>query len=348
VNIYDLSLEELRLLLEEMGEPPFRAQQIWRWLYRSFASSFEVMTNLPVPLRHKMDAIADFNILKPASKVQSADKRTTKILFQLEDGNYLETVLMRYKRRRTLCISSQVGCAMGCVFCATGQMGYFRNLSPGEILAQVLYFARLLSETGERVTNIVVMGMGEPLHNYSNTIAALDKLTDHDGFDLGARKITISTVGLVPAMRRYADEQRQTPLAVSLHAATDEERNQLIPINRRWPLAELMEACRYYIARTGRRLTFEWALINGENDSPEQAARLGGLIKGMLCQVNLIPLNPTEGYLGQPSSSARVAAFQEELLRYGVRSTVRVRRGIDIQAGCGQLRDRVLRQSSQA
>lgn len=348
MNIYDLSLDELSLLLEEMGEPSFRAQQIWRWLYRSLAPNFEVMTNLPVPLRHKMDAIADFEILKPASKVQSEDKQTAKILFQLKDGNYLETVLMRYEKRRTLCISSQVGCAMGCVFCATGQMGYFRNLSTGEILAQVLYFARQLRDSGERVTNVVVMGMGEPLHNYSNTLAAIDTLADQDGFNLGARKITISTVGLVPAMRRYADEQRQTPLAVSLHAATDEERSRLIPINRRWPLAELMEACRYYIARTGRRLTFEWALINGENDSPEQAALLGNLIQGMLCQVNLIPLNPTEGYLGQPSSRARVAAFQSELSRYGVRSTVRVRRGIDIQAGCGQLRDRVLRQSSQA
>lgn len=345
MNIYDLSLEELRRLVEDMGEPSFRAQQIWRWLYGSLASSFEAMTNLPMPLRHKMDDMVDFDVLRLASRVQSEDGRTTKVLFQLEDGNYLETVLMRYEKRRTLCISSQVGCAMGCVFCATGQMGFFRNLSVGEILAQVLYFARELNKTGERVTNIVVMGMGEPLHNYSNTLAAVDTLTDHDGFDLGARKITISTVGLVPAMRRYADEQRQTPLAVSLHAATDEERNRLIPINRRWPLAELMEACRYYIDRTGRRLTFEWALINGENDEPEQAGRLGNLIQGMLCQVNLIPLNPTEGYLGQPSSRERVNAFQQELSRFGVRSTVRVRRGIDIQAGCGQLRDRLLKQS---
>ena len=345
MNIYDLSLEELRQFVEDMGEPSFRAQQIWRWLYKSLEPSFETMTNLPIALRHKMDAIVDFDILKPVTRMQSDDRQTTKVLFQLDDGNYLETVLMRYEKRRTLCISSQVGCAMGCVFCATGQMGFFRNLSAGEILAQVLYFARELNETGEHVTNIVVMGMGEPLHNYENTLAAVDTLTDHDGFNLGARKITISTVGLVPAMRRYAEEQRQTPLAVSLHAASDEERNRLIPINLRWPLAELMEACRYYIARTGRRLTFEWALINGENDGPEQARRLGNLVQGMLCQVNLIPLNPTEGYLGKPSPRTRVASFQQELSRYGVRSTVRVRRGIDIQAGCGQLRDRLLRQA---
>ena len=347
MNIYDLGLEELRLLVEDMGEPPFRAQQIWRWLYKSLAPSFEVMTNLPAPLRRKMDAIAEFDILNPSLRLQSDDKRTTKVLFHLEDDNYIETVLMRYEKRRTLCISSQVGCAMGCVFCATGQMGYFRNLSKGEILAQTLYFARELGKTGERVTNVVVMGMGEPLHNYESTLAAVDVLTDHDGFDLGARKITISTVGLVPAIRRYADEQRQTPLAVSLHAATDEERNRLIPINRRWPLAELMEACRYYIAKTGRRLTFEWALISGENDTRVQARRLGALIQGMLCQVNLIPLNPTEGYLGRPSSRARVAVFQRELSAFGVRSTVRVRRGIDIQAGCGQLRARALRQAGE-
>jgi 23S rRNA (adenine2503-C2)-methyltransferase len=202
----------------------------------------------------------------------------------------------------------------------------------------VLYFARELAAEGERVTNVVMMGMGEPLHNYENTMAAVDRLTDSSGFDLGARKITISTVGLVPAIRRYADEQRQTPLAVSLHAATDEERNRLIPINRRWPIAVLMEACRYYVTKTGRRLTFEWALIKDENDTLAQASRLGQLLEGILCHVNLIPLNPTEGYGGSPSSREQVAAFQAELARYGVSSTVRVRRGIDIQAGCGQLR----------
>jgi 23S rRNA (adenine2503-C2)-methyltransferase len=186
------------------------------------------------------------------------------------------------------------------------------------------------------------MGMGEPLHNYNNTLTAVDRLTDETGFNLGARKITISTVGLVPAIRRYADEQRQTPLAISLHAATDAERDKLIPINSRWPIAELMDACHYYIEKTGRRLTFEWALISGENDTIEQARALGNLLRGMLCHVNLIPLNPTAGYGGGPSSKERVEAFMDELSHYGVSSTVRVRRGIDIQAGCGQLRDRVV------
>jgi 23S rRNA (adenine2503-C2)-methyltransferase len=232
---------------------------------------------------------------------------------------------------------------MGCVFCATGQMGFTRNLSVGEIVAQVLHFAESLSLSGERVTNVVFMGMGEPLHNYENTINAVDRLTDASGYNLGARKITISTVGLVPAIRRYAEEKRQTPLAVSLHAATDAERQKLIPVARRWPLETLMDACRYYIQLSGRRLTFEWALIAGENDTSEQAKLLGQLLTGMNCHVNLIPLNPTAGYSGRPSDRTRVSTFQDELAKFGVSSTVRVRRGIDIQAGCGQLRDRTMR-----
>jgi 23S rRNA (adenine2503-C2)-methyltransferase len=260
----------------------------------------------------------------------------------LADDNYIETVLMRYEKRRTVCISTQAGCAMGCVFCATGQMGFMRNLSVGEIVSQALHFAEELSSTGDRITNVVFMGMGEPLHNYDNAMRAIDRLTDADGFNLGARKITVSTVGLVPAMRRYAEERRQTPLAVSLHAATDEERMKLIPIAQRWPLDLLMDACHYYIQLSGRRLTFEWALISGENDTIEQARKLGQLLAGMKCHVNLIPLNPTSGYKGRPSDRLRVQAFQDELVRFGVKSTVRVRRGIDIQAGCGQLRERVL------
>jgi 23S rRNA (adenine2503-C2)-methyltransferase len=343
VNLYDLDFEELAHFVVELGQPRFRARQIWEWLYQHFAADFDGMTNLPQTLRDKLKATAVLDTGTIASEQRSSDGQTKKVLFQLPDGQFIETVLMRYQKRRTLCISTQAGCAMGCVFCATGQMGFFRNLSAGEIVAQVVHFARELAAEGERVTNIVMMGMGEPLHNYGNTMAAVDRLTDEWGLNLGARKITISTVGLVPAIRRYADEQRQTPLAVSLHAATDEERDKLIPVNRKWPIAELMAACRYYVEKTGRRLTFEWALIEGENDTIEQAQALGQLLRGMLCHVNLIPLNPTQGYSGGPSSRERVEAFQEELARHGVSSTVRVRRGIDIQAGCGQLRDRVIR-----
>ena len=342
IHILNLEYSKLLRFLAELGEPKFRAQQVWNWLYSKYVTEFAEMRNLPKNLIEKLEANAVIHSATTASEQHSSDGRTKKVLFQLPDGQYIETVLMRYDKRRTLCISTQAGCAMGCVFCATGQMGFFRNLTVSEIVAQVLYFAHELALTEEHVTNIVMMGMGEPLHNYNNTLAAIDRLTDESGFNLGARKITISTVGLVPAIRRYADEQRQTPLAISLHAATDEERDKLIPINNRWPIAELMDTCRYYIEKTGRRLTFEWALISGENDTIEQARALGNLLHGMLCHVNLIPLNPTADYSGLPSSKERVDAFQAELAHYGVSSTVRVRRGIDIQAGCGQLRDRVV------
>ena len=342
INLYDLSLPELTALLAEWGQPAYRARQIWEWLYRHYVGTFDEMTTLPGGLRERLAAETTLSIGDIVLSQHSADGQTKKVLFQLPDGQYIETVLMRYEKRRTLCISTQAGCAMGCVFCATGQMGFMRHLSVAEIVGQVIHFARELAAQNQHVTNIVMMGMGEPLHNYDNTLAALDRLTDPVGFNLGARKITISTVGLIPAIRRYADEQRQTPLAVSLHAATDEERSRLLPVNRRWPLAELMDACRYYVAQTGRRMTFEWALIAGENDTAEQAHKLGELLRGMLGHVNLIPLNPTAGYGGAPSSPERVARFQEILAEYGVTSTVRVRRGIDIQAGCGQLRDRHL------
>ena len=346
LDLYDLSLEELQDLVKDMGQPKYRAIQLWQWLYQHLAVNMEEMTNLPISLRGQLVELAPLNIREPVEIQYSQDNQTTKALFQLEEGNYIETVLMMYEKRRTVCISTQAGCAMGCVFCATGQMGFTRNLSAGEIVSQVMHFARELAIKGDKITNIVFMGMGEPLHNYSNTLKALDILTHADGFNLGARKLTISTVGLVPAMRRYADERRQTPLAVSLHAATDIERNKLIPVARRWPIVELMDACHYYTEQTGRRLTFEWALIDGVNDTLKQARLLGHLIENLLCHVNLIPLNPTKEYGGRPPTPERVAAFQQELGKFGVGSTIRVRRGIDIQAGCGQLRDRVVGSAS--
>ena len=347
-SLYDFDFAQLTdFITKELGQPKFRAKQVWEWLYVHSSADFADMTNLSKALREKLAASATLSTLEPVVRRHSNDGQTVKVLFKLPDGQLIETVLMRYEKRRTACISTQAGCAMGCVFCATGQMGFYRNLTPGEIIAQVLYFNRELSAEDSRLTNIVMMGMGEPLHNYANTITALDRLTDPTAVNLGARKITISTVGLVPAIRRFADEQRQTPLAISLHAATDEERGKLLPINRRWKIADLMEACHYYIEKTGRRLTFEWALIEGENDTIEQADALGTLIQGMLCHVNLIPLNPTGGYGGGPSSREGTTAFQERLSEYGVSSTVRVRRGIDIQAGCGQLRDRVIAEAWQ-
>jgi 23S rRNA (adenine2503-C2)-methyltransferase len=342
VNIYDLDFATLTHLVQDRGYPSYRAEQIWRWLYHHYVADFDEMTNLPSVMRKDLAEYTQILNYEAISSQTSADEQTIKKLLKLSDGTLIESGLMLYDKRRTLCISTQAGCAMGCVFCATGQMGYGRNLSTGEILGQVVHFARDLAIKEERVTNIVMMGMGEPLHNYENTLSSIDTLIHQKGMNLGARKITVSTVGLVPAIRRFADEGRQTQLAVSLHAATDEERNRLIPINKRWPLAVLMDACRYYIGKTGRRLTFEWALIAGENDTVEQAERLGQLVKDMLCHVNLIPLNPTAGYHGQPSSRKQVAKFQQVLKEFGVSSTVRVRRGIEIQAGCGQLRDRVI------
>ena len=343
VALYDLDFAQLTdFVTTKLGEPKFRAKQIWEWLYKEFSAEFSEMTNLSKSLREKLDRLAIIHTQETAVTQHSNDEQTVKYLFKLPDGQLIETVLMRYEKRRTACISTQAGCAMGCVFCATGQMGFYRNLTAGEIMEQVTFVERVLKAEDSRLTNVVMMGMGEPLHNYRNTLASIDRMTDASGINLGARKITISTVGLVPAIRKYADEQRQTPLAISLHAATDTERSDLLPINKRWHLDDLMDVCHYYIEKTGRRLTFEWALIAGENDTIEQADALGQLLRGMLCHVNLIPLNPTGGYDGGPSNRDSTELFRERLSEYGVSSTVRVRRGIDIQAGCGQLRDRMI------
>ncbi len=244
---------------------------------------------------------------------------------------------MFYDKRRTLCISTQSGCAMGCVFCATSQMGYLRHLSSGEIIEQVLYFARRLAEQGEKVSNIVMMGMGEPFHNYDAALATIDRLNHPEGMRLGARRFTISTVGLVPAIERFAEEKRQTNLAISLHAADDELRSSMLPINRQHPIADLMAAVRNYTELTHRRVTFEWALIRGVNDTPEQAYKLAALLKGMLVHVNVIPLNPTDGFEGQAATPIRAKSFQSILENKGIPCSIRIRRGIDIQAGCGQL-----------
>jgi 23S rRNA (adenine2503-C2)-methyltransferase len=280
-------------------------------------------------------------LLETTTEKKSRDG-TVKRLYRLPDGQLIEAVLMPYDDdRRTACISTQAGCAMGCVFCATGQMGFARHLSASEIFEQAARFAADLEAEGERLSNIVLMGMGEPFHNYDQTLEAIHRL--HNQLGIGARHITVSTVGLVPQIRQFADEGIQVKLAISLHAATDEERGALLPVNRRWNLDELMDACRYYIEKTGRRITFEWALIRGENDTPEQAHKLGKLLRGMLCHVNLIPLNPTGGYDGKPSDGEAVDNFIRVLDSYGVSATVRVRRGIDIDAGCGQLKSAVLK-----
>jgi 23S rRNA (adenine2503-C2)-methyltransferase len=335
--VFDLSLVELKGVFEKLGEPSYRATQVWQGLYQQFWGSPEEFTNLPLDLRQKLAGQMRISALKPIQVLKSSDGETVKTLFQLQDNKAIEAVLMTYEKRRTLCISTQAGCAMGCVFCATGQMGFKRNLTSGEIVEQVLYYARQLKAAGERVTNVVVMGMGEPFHNYEATLAAIDRLNDPSGMALGERRFTISTVGLIPMIRRFADDQRQINLAISLHAANDELRASLLPVNRKYPLADLISACRDYVNKTNRRLTFEWALIQDVNDSDEDARQLARLIKGILCHVNIIPLNPTRKYAGKATTRQRAEAFQAELEKTGIPCTIRIRRGIDIQAGCGQL-----------
>ncbi len=338
MNIFDLSFSELEAALIELGQPKYRAKQIWQNLYVNLVGSFDDMTSLPKRLRETLAERFKFGTLQELISLNSSDKSTTKNLFQLQDGQQIETVLMTYDKRRTVCFSTQAGCAMGCVFCATGQMGFERNLTVGEIVEQVLWFARQLKAKEDRLTNLVVMGMGEPFHNYDNTMAALDRLMDDNGYNFGARRITLSTVGLIPAIERFTAENRRVNLAVSLHAATDDLRTELVPINKRYPIADLIASCRNYVEQSGRRITFELALIAKENDTPDQAHALGKLLKGLLCHVNVIPLNPTTDYAGEKSNRERVDEFKRTLENYGVSCTIRMRRGIDINAGCGQLR----------
>ncbi|MBI5080623.1 MAG: 23S rRNA (adenine(2503)-C(2))-methyltransferase RlmN [Chloroflexi bacterium] len=338
--LFELSLPDLTSVLKEWGEPPFRAKQIWGWTYQRMAGSFEDMSDLPKNLRARLTAEIQFTRLTPVINQTSKDKSTNKILFALSDQHKIESVLMHYRDRHTTCISTQAGCAMGCVFCATGQMGFDRHLSPGEIVEQVMWFARDLYKEGDKLSNIVIMGMGEPFHNYDATLQAVDRLTDPEAFNFGARRITISTVGLIPMIQRFADEHRQVNLAVSLHAATNDLRNELLPINKKYPLEALMQACRDYVAKTHRRITFEWALIQGKNDGAQQAHALVKLLSNpkLMCHVNVIPLNPTHDYAGAASERERVDQFKNILDASGIPCTVRVRRGIDIDAGCGQLR----------
>ncbi|MBN1217377.1 MAG: 23S rRNA (adenine(2503)-C(2))-methyltransferase RlmN [Anaerolineae bacterium] len=347
--LLNLSPTELEDLVTGWGEPDYRAAQIESWLYQQAADDAAQMTNLPQALRQRLVDESILSPLTPVMSLDSADGYTHKTLFALPDGQEVEAVLMRYDQRQTLCISTQAGCAMGCPFCATGQMGFKRNLSAGEIVAQVLYYARWLGarqplvrqldRAGKQVTNIVFMGMGEPLANYAETWRAIRRLNDPSGFNLGARRMTLSTVGLVPAIRRMSREPEQVGLAVSMHAPTDELRNIIVPLNRRYPLAMLLQTSREYIERTHRRVTFEYALMDHLNDNPTQADQLADLLRGLLCHVNLIPLNPTPDSPWSGSPDERVAAFRDRLQAAGIPTTVRLRRGIDIAAGCGQLRN---------
>jgi len=354
-NLYGLTRIELEGLVTGWELSRVHAARLWKYLYLEGTDTFAAMDELPVRLRSRLEEEATLGHLMIARETHSGDGFTRKYLLALSDAHRIETVLMRYTGRTTACISSQVGCAMGCVFCATGQMGYTRHLTAGEIVAQAVHVDRVLRRTleespalaetdhtsphhrHERLRNIVLMGMGEPLHNYDAVMKAVDILCDGAGMGLGAKKITLSTVGVVPGIIRMTDEKRQMCLAVSLHGATQAERAALVPAARKWPLDALMDACRYYTTKMDRRIFFEWTLIEGKNDGPDQAHAVGALLQGMQAQVNLIPLNPTSGYAGLPSHTLAAKRFQEILAGYGLPSTVRQRRGIDIGAGCGQL-----------
>jgi 23S rRNA (adenine2503-C2)-methyltransferase len=313
------------------GLPTYRVDQLWRGLYEA-GQPLEDISTLPRELRSEL-ADEFPGALEPATEARSADGRTIKWLWRLADGALIETVLMLYRDRATVCISTQAGCAMACGFCATGQVGFDRQLGVGEIVEQVVRARRV---TARRVSNVVFMGMGEPLANYDATWAAVERL--HGAVGLSARHLTVSTVGIVPGIRRLAAEALPVNLAVSLHAANDTLRDELVPINRRYPLAALAEACADHVAATGRRLSFEWALIDGVNDRASDAAELAPLARALGAHINLIPLNPTPGYPTVGSPPARVRWFRDELGRLGANATVRATMGNDIDAACGQLR----------
>lgn len=338
-GLLDLNLDELRAWFKERGQPEYRAVQTWKAMYRDLVADVHDATTLPTALRGDLAGELPMPALAQLRSDYADGGATHKVLFGLHDGTAVESVLMRYEDgRATVCISSQAGCAMGCVFCATGLGGFDRNLTAGEIVGQILYFARELRAGGRRLTNIVYMGMGEPLANLNAVLRSVENLHERDGMDFSPRRVTISTVGLVPGIRRLAEYPLPVNLAISLHAPDDELRSRLMPVNNRWGIAELIEAARDHTTRTGRRVSFEYALIAGENSSVEHARALGKLLRGMLCHVNLIPLNNVPGSPLKPPSRNEVRLFRETLTELGVPCTVRLERGADILAACGQLR----------
>lgn len=334
-DIKSLSLQELQEEMEKIGEKKFRAAQIYEWLHKKLAEDFTEMTNLSLTLRDKCDRSFELTALRPVQVQESKQDGTKKFLFALSDGNMVESVLMKYHHGNSLCISSQVGCRMGCKFCASTLGGLVRNLTAGEMADQVYAVMRL---TGERVSNVVVMGIGEPLDNMENLLRFIRLLTDERGLHISQRSITVSTCGLVPKIRELAEQNLQITLALSLHGVTDQKRRRLMPIAERYGIAELMEACLYYFEKTGRRITFEYALAAGVNDTAEDAQGLIRLAKQVHAHVNLIPINPVREREYTASGREAVRAFQKRLEEAGVNATLRREMGRDIDGACGQLR----------
>lgn len=345
VNLKDLQLQELENFIKNLGEPKFRAKQIFRWMYQDCGSgaearpggvtAFSQMTNVPKSLREKLSECADLGILTPLQVQISRMDGTRKYLFGLEDGNAIESVFMKYKYGNSICVSSQAGCRMGCKFCASGMDGLRRNLTPGEIIGQILAAEK---DTGEKIRHVVVMGTGEPFDNYQNLSAFLRLLHDPDGLNLSWRNVTVSTCGIVPGIIDFAEDFPQVNLAISLHAPNDQIRSSMMPVSRAYPMDQLLDACRDYTKKTSRRITFEYTLVNGLNDQMIHARELAERLRGMLCHVNLIPLNAVKESGMHTTSRKDVQQFQAFLEKKGVPATIRRELGDDIDGACGQLR----------
>ena len=338
-DIKSLPLAQLTEVLETIGEKKFRAKQMYQWMHVRLAGSFEEMTDLSKALREKCEQSFTYTSLEVVQVQESKIDGTRKYLFGLSDGNVVESVWMKYKHGNSVCISSQVGCRMGCRFCASTLDGLERNLTPAEMLDQIYSIQKL---TGERVSNVVVMGTGEPMDNYENLLTFIGMLTDENGLNISQRNVTVSTCGIVPRMRQLAERKLQITLALSLHATTDEKRRKLMPIANRYSIAELMEACAYYFEQTGRRITFEYSLVGGVNDTDEDAAELTALARPLCCHVNLIPVNPIKERDYVQSTGARIQAFKNKLEKNKINVTIRREMGRDIDGACGQLRHKTI------
>ncbi|MCM1154444.1 MAG: 23S rRNA (adenine(2503)-C(2))-methyltransferase RlmN [Roseburia sp.] len=342
-DIKSLTLDELKNVIEELGEKSYRAVQLYEWMHIKLARDYEQMSNLPKALKEKCRERFLYTALEIVKVQESKIDGTRKYLFALSDGNLVESVWMRYKHGNSVCISSQAGCRMGCRFCASTIDGLARSLRPSEMLDQIY---AITCHTGERVSNVVVMGSGEPLDNYDNLLRFIRLLTDENGLHISQRNVTVSTCGLVPQMYRLADEKLQITLALSLHAATDEKRRALMPIAERYSLDELMQACAYYFKQTGRRITFEYSLAGGVNDTEEDIKELAALIKPLNCHVNLIPINPVKERDFVQSDKEAVTVFKNKLEKNGINVTIRREMGRDIDGACGQLRWKFMRKQS--
>jgi len=332
-NITGMTLEQMETLMESIGQPTYRAAQLFNWIYKRRADSFDQMTNFSKSLRSQLSDFADIGHIEVADQRVASDKSTIKFLFRLSDRYHVESVYMEEGKRRTICLSSQVGCSLGCKFCATGDMGFLRNLSAGEIVEQLLAIHR---NVGAEATNVVLMGMGEPFLNYEEVIKACDLISHDKGIAIGKRKITISTAGIVPQIRRFTDEGQRYKLAISLNAPVDSTRSQLMPINKKYPVHELMNAAKYYAVKSRNRITFEYVLFDGLNDSKKDALELKKLIGDLRCKINLIPYNTVDGKYHPPSEN-RINAFIQPFLDMNVVISVRRSKGSEIQAACGQL-----------